>query len=161
MTWGTGIEWKGPWIIGGQTVERMRVKAYSHRVICLRFVPWIRLLCWRLKGRVGPVHRVKKWRLRTFVSVHLWNEDLTLPLAVRDALHPRSDAKKSDYSLEAIQLYSLQFNYYHNTLFPFSINDLGLIKSVRSENLQAAGCLIVMKTVKFKNERWSEVSSKE
>ena len=161
MTWGTGIEWKGAWIVGRQTVEWMRVKAYSHRVICLRFVPWICLLSRRLKGRVGPVHGVKKRRLRTFVSVHPWNEDLTFPLAVRETLHPSSDTKKSDYSLEAIQLYSLQFNYYYNTLFPFSINDLKLIKSISRENLQAAGCLIVMKTVKFENERWSEFSSKE
>ena len=80
---------------------------------------------------------------------------------MRGALHPSSDAQKSDYSLEAIQLYSLQFNYYYNTLFPFSINELELIKSISSENLQAAGCFIVMKTVKFENERWSEVSSKE
>ena len=72
---------------------------------------------------------------------------------MRGALHSSSDAKKSDFSLEAIQLYSLQFNYYYNTLFPFSINDLELIKSISSENLQAAGCLIVMKTVKFENER--------
>ena len=72
---------------------------------------------------------------------------------MRGALHPSSDAKKNDYSLEAIQLYSLQFNYYYNALFPFSINDLGVIKSISSENLQAAGCLIVMKTAKFENER--------
>lgn len=59
---------------------------------------------------------------------------------------------KSDCFLRAIQLYSLQFHYYYyNTLFPFSINDLELIKRISSEKLQAAGWLIVMKTVKFGN----------
>ena len=83
-------------------------------------------------------------------------EDFSLAVLRSTRVHD-----KSDCILEAIQLYSLQFNYYYNTLFPFSINDLELIKSISSENLQAAGCLIVMRNVKFGNELGGEVSSKD
>lgn len=40
--------------------------------------------------------------------------------------------------LQAIQLYSVQFNYYNNALFPFSINDLELIKRISGQKLKTS-----------------------
>lgn len=152
MTGRAGIERERPGVVRGQAVQRMGIKSHSHRVFRLRLVTCVALLVGRLQRRVGSVHGVDKRWLRTVISVHGWTSweliFFTLGCGRCDLL---AFKVMSDRFLRAIQLYSLQFNYYYNTLFPFSINDLELIKSISSEKIQAAGCLIVMKTVKFGN----------
>lgn len=161
MTWRARIERKWARVVRGEAVKWVRIKSYSHRVFCLGFIARVWLLVRRLKSWAWPVHGVDERRLRTFVSVHRALE-IYLTLVFLSCGSRSTQVQEEWLVLRSNPIiYSLQFHYYYNTLFPFSINDLELIKSISSQKIKAAGYLIVMKTVKFRNELRGEVSSIE